>query len=274
MSYLSRESSPLSEQLWEKIDNTVVKTARKALTGRKFLPIFGPLGIGTESVPIDDSDALEEVMDEGFITTKGRKYVEIPTIYDDFTLYAKDLENSKKFGYPVDLTKAAYSAENCARKEDKLIFFGNAKYGYEGLLTASGTNKIIKKDWSVGENAFSDITSAIALFTQKGIYGSYSLILSPDLYMQLQRIQQGTGLLEIERISKLFDGNVFFSTVLGTGKAVLVCSDPRYMDLVIGQDLATAYLEQVDLNHRFRVTESLLLRIKRKQAVTIFEESK
>lgn len=272
MDYLSREGSPLSEQLWEEIDQTVIQTARNVLVGRKFLHIFGPLGIGADHIPIDDIEALEEVFDDGMMTTKGRKHVEIPMIYDDFTLYARHLESSKKYGYPIDLSKAAYSAESCARKEDKFIFYGNTKYGYEGLLTASGTNKITKKDWSLGENAFSDIASAIEIFNQKGIYGTYTLIMSPDLYLQLQRIQPGTGLLEIDRISKLLNGNVFFSNVLDTETALIVCSDPRYMDLVIGQDLATAYLEQVDLNHNFRILETILLRIKRKQAITIFEK--
>jgi uncharacterized linocin/CFP29 family protein len=41
------------------------------------------------------------------------------------------------------------------------------------------------------------------------------------------------------------------------------------MDLTIGQDIATAYLEQKNLNHCFRVLETVLLRIKRKQAVVI-----
>lgn len=271
MSYLSREGAPISESLWEQIDNTIIDTARKTLVGRRFLHIFGPLGIGADSIKIDDTEALDEVYDDGFITTKGRKYVEIPMIYEDFTLLSRDLENSKKLGYPINLSKVAYAAESCARKEDRLIFLGNAKYGYEGLLTASGANKMKKSDWSTGENAFSDLVSALQLFTNLGIYGTYSLILSPDLYTQLQRIQPGTGILEIDRIRKLLNGNVFFSPILGTNKAALVCSDPRYMDLVIGQDLATAYLEQKDLNHCFRTLESILLRIKRKQAVTLFE---
>ncbi|ROR28467.1 putative linocin/CFP29 family protein [Mobilisporobacter senegalensis] len=271
MSYLSRESSPLGEALWNQIDETVINTARKALVGRRFLKIFGPLGIGTQSIHIDDYENLDENYDNGFITTKGRKYVEIPTIYDDFTLFSKDLENCKQFGYPIDLSRAAYSAEECSRKEDRLIFFGNQSYGYEGLLTASGINKIERKDWATGENAFSDIVSALELFTQKGIYGSYALIMSPDLYTQLQRIQQGTGLLEIERIRNLVGGNLYNTSVLGTGKAALICPEQRNMDLVIGQDLATGYLEQKDFNHSFRVLETVLLRIKRKQAITVFE---
>ncbi len=271
MSYLSRENSNLPEELWDQIDSAVVNTARNVLVSRRFLHIFGPLGVGTESIQIDDTEALDEVAEDGFITTKGRQYVEIPTIYDDFTLLAKDLENSRKLGYPIDLSKAAFSAEACSRKEDRLIFFGNPAYGYEGLLTASGINKMKRSDWTAGENAFSDIASALELFSVKGVYGTYALLLSPDLYLQLQRIQPGTGLLEIDRINKLLNGNVFSSSVLGTGKAALISPESRNMDIVVGQDLSTAYLEQKDLNHSFRVLESVLLRLKRKQAVTIFE---
>jgi uncharacterized linocin/CFP29 family protein len=271
MRYLSRDAASLPEGLWSKIDSAVVKTARNFLTGRRFLHVFGPLGLGVGEIAIDDADGLEEVDQGGIITTAGRKYAEIPTIYDDFTLLAKDLERAEKAGYPADLSKAMASAEACALKEEKLIYFGNAALGYEGLLTAPGVNKVEKKDWSTGENAFADISAAIALLAEKGLYGPYALVMSPDLYMQLQRLQPGTGLLEIERVSKLVGGRVYKAPALGKGKAALVCSDPRNMDLVIGQDMATAYLEQKELNHSFRVLETVLLRIKRKQAVIVFE---
>jgi uncharacterized linocin/CFP29 family protein len=271
MNYLSREGSPVSAQLWDQIDSAVVETARSVLSGRRFLHIFGPLGAGVESIHIDDAAEVDEVYKEGLITTKGRKYVEIPTIYDDFTLLAKDIEASEKSGHPIDLFKATASAEACALKEDRLIFFGDKDSGYEGLMTAPGTNKLKKKDWAAGENAFSDIASAIELLAENAIYGTYALSVSPDLYMQTQRLQEGTGLLEIDRVSKLLNGHVFKTPVLGKGKAVLVCSEPKNMDLTIGQDIATAYLEQKNLNHSFRVLETALLRIKRKQAIVVFE---
>ncbi len=271
MSYLSRESASVSEALWEQIDSAVIKTARSTLTCRKFLHLFGPLGIGTESVSLDNLDELEEIYEDGFITTKGRKYVDLPVIYEDFSIFAKDIERSRQNGFPLDLSKAAAAAEACVKKEDRFIFFGNTNYGYDGLLTAPGTNRLKRSDWSAGENAFTDIAAALELFSTKGIYGTYVLVVSPDIYTQLQRIQPGTGLLEIDRIKKMLNDRIFFSTALGTGKAVLLCTESRYMDLVIGQDLATAYLEQRDLNHHFRILESLVLRIKRKQAITIFE---
>lgn len=271
MDFLSREGSPLPETLWEKIDSAVVKAATRVLTGRRFIQIFGPVGIGVEHISVDDADQLEQIAQDGLITTQGRKVMEIPVIYDDFILFARDLEAAQKTGFPVDLTKAATSAEACAFKEDKLIFFGDSKRGYDGLFTAPGINRIERKDWSAGENAFTDIASAIRLLAEKGIYGPYSLTLSPDLYMQLQRIQPGTGLLEIDRISKLLDGHIYKTPVLGTGKAILAASDERNMDLVVGQDMAAAYLEQTELNHKLRVLESVVLRIKRSQAIVAFE---
>ncbi len=271
MSYLSREAAPLPEGLWEQIDAAVVKAARRVLVGRRFLHVFGPLGIGVEAVAVDDADAVQEVETDGLITTSGRKFMEIPAIFEDFTLLARDLESAEKSGLPIDFSKASKAAEACALKEDKLIFFGSKALGYDGLLTAPGAEKIAKKDWSTGENAFADIAAGISSLAQKGFYGTYTLVMSPDLYMQLQRLQPGTGLLEIDRVAKMLNGHVYPARALGQGKAVLAASDEENMDLVIGQDMATAYLEQKELNHSFRVLETILPRLKRKQAIVVFE---
>lgn len=271
MSYLSRDAASLSEELWTQIDDAVIKTARRGLVGRRFLNIFGPLGIGARTVAVDDADAVEETEKDGIIITEGRKFAEIPVIYEDFTLNARDMESAKASGHPADLSKAVRAAESCALKEDKLIFWGSKEAGYEGLLTASGTQKIAKKDWSAGENAFTDIAAGITALAQKGFYGTYSLTVSLDLYMQLQRIQPGTGLLEADRISKLVNGHIYTARALGTGKAVLLASDAENMDLAVGQDMAAAYLEQKDLNHSFRILETVLPRFKRKQAIVVFE---
>ncbi len=271
MSYLSRDNSGLPSELWKEIDATVKQAAAKSLTGRRFLHIYGPLGAGAQSIAVDSSGDTEEVFEDGLITTKGRRFVEIPALYEDFTLSARDLENSRKYGTPVDLTRVKYAAEAGARREDRFLYFGNERLGYDGLLTAAGTQKITRSDWTSGENAFSDIASAAGLFAAKGIFGSYTLAISPDLYYQLQRIQPGTGVLEIDRISKLLGGNILNAPALGAGKAVLVCAEPENMDLVIGQDLAAAYLEQKDLNHSFRLLETVLLRVKRREAIAVFE---
>ncbi|MCI1944931.1 family 1 encapsulin nanocompartment shell protein [Clostridium luticellarii] len=274
MDYLSRESAPFSADLWKKVDDAVVNTASRVLIGRRFLNIFGPLGSGIQSINLDNFDetkSIEEETIDGISRIKNREYKEIPLIYSDFTLPWRDIESSEKLGYPVDLSAATFAAEACAQKEDKLIFLGSESAGYEGIFNAKGTNKIKKNDWKSGENPFTDIASAVEILTEQGIYGKLALIVSPDLYLQMQRIQPGTGVLESDRISKLLHGNIFTSPILGKNKAALLCTEPNYIDIVIGQDIVTAYLELRDLNHVLRILETVLLRIKNRKAIVVFE---
>ena len=52
MDILARDQAPLTESEWEALDETVVSTARKYLVGRRFIPIFGPVGTGMPAVPV------------------------------------------------------------------------------------------------------------------------------------------------------------------------------------------------------------------------------
>jgi len=270
MDYLSREGSPISADLWEKIDDAVVSAARKILTGRRFISIYGPLGAGIQSINVDNISELDEV--EGSISViKGRTYQHIPLINQDFLLLWRDLEFSGQMGLPVDLSPASRAASLCALKEDELIFLGNDELGYKGLLTEDGIVKLPVSDWSEGENPFKDISAGLARFIENGIVGKKVLVVSPNLFVQLQRIQPGTGMTEYDRISKLLEGNIFTTPVLKSNKAVLVCPEPQNMDLAVGQDMITSYLETKNLNHCFRIIETILLRIKNKEAVIVFE---
>ena len=64
MDYLARESADLSVELWNRIDDTVIGTARKQLSCRRFLKVFGPLGPGATTVAVDGV-GKEEVLEDG-----------------------------------------------------------------------------------------------------------------------------------------------------------------------------------------------------------------
>lgn len=280
MEYLLRSDAPFSEEEWNNIDEAVVKTARQNLVGRKFLHIYGPLGSGAQSINIDSfKDGLAGEIeffgdDEASpVKTMSRRFVEIPMIYKDFTISWRDMEYSRQFGLPLDLSNAYAAAAVCARKEDELIFFGNESIGIGGLVNSPGSEIMYKNNWVEGENPFIDISRAIESLINKGFSENFSLILSTDLFTQLQRIQPGTGVMEIDRIEKLLNGNIYRTPVLEKNSAVLVCSDPQNMDIVIGQDLITAYLGSSNLNHPLRIFETLLPRIKRSDAIVVFKQA-
>ena len=278
MEYLMREDAPFSQEQWDNIDETVIRVARQVLVGRKFLNIYGPLGSGAQSINIDDMEAdsngdLDFFGDEdtGTVKSRGRRFVEIPIVYKDLVISWRDVENSRQFGLPLDISPVAGAAALCAKKEDDLIFNGNSELGYGGLLNVNGAARITKSDWSMGENPFTDVSKGIEILVNKGFVTDYALIMSTDLYIQLQRLQPNAGVLEIDRVKELVNGRVFQTPVLGSNKAVLVCSQPQNMDLVIGQDMITAYMGEEKMNYSLRVFETILPRIKRKEAIVIFE---
>jgi uncharacterized linocin/CFP29 family protein len=278
MDHLFRDDAPFGEELWERVDGVVVNVATQQLIGRRFISVFGPLGAGVDSIHVD---ALEVDMDtkvdfngeeeDAPIKINNRKYVAIPMLYKDLSIAWRDVERSKQSGLPIELSPVAIAATACCQKEDNIIFNGNPAYEYPGLTNVDGRQTLSKGDWSEGENAFKDVAEGIEKLVRKGFYGSYVLVVSPDLYVQLQRLQQGTGILELDRVKELVGGKVYKTPVLGENKAVLLAKGAENMDLVIGQDLVTAYLGPEQMNHKLRVFETLLLRIKRPEAIVTME---
>jgi uncharacterized linocin/CFP29 family protein len=96
-------------------------------------------------------------------------------------------------------------------------------------------------------------------------------MVSPQLYADLNRVFDNTGVLEIEQIEKLARRGVYATGILSEPTALLVDSGAQNMDVAVGLDLSTAYVESSNLNHRFRVLESVVLRIRRPGAICVFE---
>lgn len=264
MYLLGREQSPLKAEHWREIDKIAIDTAKKVLVGRRFLPLFGPLGTDIQTVFVDVSESAES-------KKWTRRYYPLKQIYEDFVISWSDLEYILSGKGPYDFSQVSRAVLEFARKEDQFIFWGCEELGLEGILTATGTNRVKKGNWGEGETAFSDIVKGIELLLKKGYVGKLVIVLSPSLYVQLSRINQLAGVLELERISRLVDGNIFKTPLIGEDRAVLICAEASCIDLAIGQDLTVAYLGNDKLDHEFRVMETAVLRIKNKDSIVIFE---
>lgn len=270
MDYLAKDDAPFDEELWGRINTTVIDAAKSTMTARRFLPLYGPLGPGVTAAAIDSPDR-QEVMQDGFAAFEGRSYTQVPQLYEDFWLYWRDLAYAERDNVPVDLSAASNAGVKVAFREDTMVFYGVKELGIDGLLTAKGIHTQKRSDWAAGENAFSDVAAAISALLAAQKIGRHTLIISQDLFVQLQRIQPNTGTLESERVSKLVDGRLFHSPALQPKTALLVSAQPQYMDLVVGQDIGVAYTEAVDMNHHLRVMETALPRVKDPAAVVVLK---
>jgi uncharacterized linocin/CFP29 family protein len=270
--YLQRDQAPLGVDQWAALDQAVVRTAQSMLVGRRFISLVGPFGPGVESLPSDTMGGASA----GQVDLLGNQEAEairsepLPLLYKDFWIHWRDLESSRQLGVPLDVGKAAAAAAATAQAEDRLVFDGEPGLGLTGLRTAEGRQTLPMSDWDTGGQAFADVVEGVRALTQAGFTGPYALAVSPRLYAALNRIFDASGVLELEQVEKLARRGVYPTAVLPEPTALLVDSGAQNMDLAVGLDLSTAYIESSNLNHRFRVLESLVLRIRRPGAICMF----
>jgi len=276
--YLQRAQAPLSPDEWAAVDSTVVRTAQSVLVGRRFINLVGPFGPGVEALPNDiltgsgggQVDLLGENEGEA-LTIANRWFLPLPLLYKDFWVHWRDLESSRKLGVPLDVGKAAAAASATAQAEDRLVFDGEPALGLPGLRNVEGRQTLPMSDWGSMGKAFADVVEGVRVLTQAGFTGPYALAVSPRLYADLNRIFGATGVLELEQVEKLARRGVYPTAVLPEPAALLIDSGAQNLDMAVGLDLSTAYVESNNLNHRFRVVESLVLRVRRPGAICTFE---
>lgn len=276
--YLHRDDAPLSQAEWDRLDQTVVNTAKQHLVGRRFIPVFGPFGVGMQTIHHDSFSGTNPTCitmtgdcDEEPLGTQHRDYKRLPILHKDFQVHWRDIESSHQFGVPFDSSLAAAAAFFVANAEDALIFNGSHEHGIEGLLNCEKRNTIIKKDWNEPGSIFQDVVAAAEKLGQGGFYGPYALVVSPSVYALSNRVYENTGVLELDQVKRIVDAGVFRSSILKGNQAVVVSTGAQNMDIAISQDLITAYLDLDKMNHHFRVMEILTLRIKRPQSILTFE---
>jgi uncharacterized linocin/CFP29 family protein len=264
--YLMRDDAPFSEKEWAKLDELVVDVARKLLVGRRFIHLTGPLGVGVQTVPVPTVSG-GEAGEREVIQVTGHRFLSLPLIHQDFRLAWRDIEASRRMGWPLELGPAAAASAACARAEDELIFLGHAEHGYEGLLNATDRHTVPLGDWDESGQGFADIVAATEALVADGFYEPFAVVLSPALYAKTQRIAKGIGRLESKLIKDVAEGGLFRSPVLAEDQGLVVALGAHNFDLVVAQDLITAYLGPENMDHTFRLMEILALRIKRPGAI-------
>jgi uncharacterized linocin/CFP29 family protein len=276
-----RDNAPLNVEEWARLDEIVVDTARRSLVARHFIHLTGPLGIGTRCIPdmitnskhffqSQNKDVVGHEVDGARIIA-AQNILALPLISRDFHLSWDEIKTMREIGQLMDFAQVVEASAACASLEDKLIFLGIPQQGYEGLLNVQGRNIIPLRDWDKPHEPFNNIVAAIEKLMLAGFHKPFAVIVNPKLYIMTQRIAKGTSRLESELIQIIAEGGLFHCPIVPIEQAVVVSQGEHNFDLVVAQDLITAYLGSENMNHHFRVMESILLRIKNPGAICVLE---
>ncbi|NPV08864.1 MAG: bacteriocin family protein [Anaerolineae bacterium] len=277
MELLLRQDAPLSDQEWEQIDSAVMQAARANLVGRRFISLYGPLGLGVQAVWVDKVKGVspgtmgtygEEETDE--VVPTERRLLALEMLYKDFRLTWRDIATARDLHAPLDVSAGAAAGAMLARAEDRLVFYGTDDN--PGIMRVPGHVTVaIEAGWEEPGSGLAAVAQARSLLVANAAMGPYALVLAPDLYTKLLRILGHGGRLELELIKSVAEAGVFQSPILDAGTGALVSSGPDVLDLAIGGDIQVAYKGPEELNHPFRVLETLALRIRRPEGICVLE---
>ncbi|MBC7234351.1 MAG: encapsulin [Chloroflexi bacterium] len=253
-----RDAAPFGEDVWHEIDEMAITVMKKILVGRQFLDLVGPLGWGVEQAPVFGFET------EGAAVAKGAEYIKLQELGEEFLLRAKHLAMAQDTPFKLDLGAVAIAATNLARQEDEMILQElMAKAKIQGALG----------DWNEPNGPFSAVAQGIATLQDHGVSGPYAMVLGPMMYARLASLMHGKGFgrRELDMVQSLLGEGLYVTTRMPDGKALLISPQSWNMDLVVGQDAVVAYLGNEGIDHRFRLFETLALRVKRPEAICVLQ---
>ncbi|WP_404366580.1 family 1 encapsulin nanocompartment shell protein [Marinobacter sp.] len=268
MTYLNREQASFSSDIWDRIDSAAVGAASDILTGRRFLDVEGPYGVGLTSIEVGEEGYCRQPKPDEAGAVLSRA-IAIPMLRKNFGLSVRRIDGFESMGQPLDLRAVEDAAEAVARREEEFIYYGQPDFGLEGLLTAKGRNQVECADWSKIEQALEDVLNSVNQLDDNGFHGPYALALSTKWYNLLFRRYEGTDMLQLEHLKRLCELGVFKADIEG---AVLV--DARVGRIIVGQDLMTGYSTNDGIHHQMFASESLVLMVEEPGAICTLNRKK
>lgn len=265
MDYLNRAAAGFGDDIWERIDHAAVTAARDQLTGRRFLPVDGPYGLGLTAIEAGEDGYCREPApgEAGAVTSRA---IAVPMLRRNFQLSIRRIEGFRQLGQPLHLTAVNHAAEAVARREEEFIYYGQQDFHLPGLLTVDGKSVHRTGDWSKTQQALDDVLAAVSALDGNGFHGPYALALAAPLYNALFHRYEGTEMMQLEHLRGLCELGVYKASISG---GVLV--DARVGRLVIGQDLMAGYARQDGIHHELYLSESIVLLIEQAAAVCLLE---
>jgi len=261
MDDLNRHMAPFGDEIWKRIDEAAVHAARDLLTGRRFLEVDGPFGVGLTSVEVGNDYFCRQPGPEEAGAVMGRA-ISVPMLRKELRLSIRRVAAYREMGQPLNRNPVEDAAEAVARREEEFVYDGQPDFRLQGLLTAEGRAHHAGGDWGNIDQALDDVLAAVNALDAQNFRGPYALALAPALYNGLFRRYAGTDMLQLEHLRRLCQRGVYKAAIEG---GVLV--DPRVGKLIIGQDLRAGYIGQDGVHYQLYVTESVVLRLDEPRAV-------
>lgn len=264
MDLLRRELAPISPQGWSEIDTMAKETLVANVSGRKFIDVDGPHGIGHSCVTLGRL-SVPKTQKSGKVGYGIHQVLPLVEARVNFSLQTWELDNIERGAKDIQLDSLVEACREIAMFEEKAIFTGFDPGAITGLQkTVKGRELPLSLDMDAIVDAVSEGQTKML---KDGVEGPANLVVSTPIWKFLARSTPGGTLRSI--IETQIEGTVILSEFVED--ALLVAGRGGDLELTVGQDFAVGYHSHTSSEINLFVTESFTFRVVAPEAVIGFK---
>lgn len=234
---LHRELAPVSSAAWAEIEEEAVRTFKRNIAGRRIVDMPEARGSRFSSLTTGHLNSTGDVL-EG-VRTSSREVIPVLELKVPFSVTRAAVDDVLRGSVDSDWQPVKDAATAIATAEDTVVFHGYDALGMTGIVDASSNESIgVPEDVRELPEA---VAKALTRLRLVGVEGPYTLVLSADLYTQVnETTDHGYPVLEhIQRLLSKDGGKIIWAPAL-TG-AVLLSERGGDFELSLGTDLSIGY---------------------------------
>lgn len=261
MDMFKRELAPLSAQAWAEIEARAKQVLLSRLTARKVVDVDGPKGIDFTVI----SEGRLALVDDGEVKAGTYTAKPLTEARIRFSLNKWELDNLARGAKDIDFDNLDAALEKLALFEENAVYNGYAKGGIKGLKESSAHKALTFG--TENNDILNSIAEGMLLLKKCFIHGPYTLVVSRQTWLLLNRDSYGKSLLD--RVEKMLGSKVVLANSLEG--ALLVPYNNENLELTIGQDFALGYETHDTKEVTLFATESFTFRVLEPKAIVVFK---
>src|SRR6056297_1509815 len=250
---LKRNLAPVSDEMWEEIDNRAKEVISNYLSARKVVNVSGPHGMDKNVVTegrLESLDCKDDEVSVGIYKVKPLLESRI-----EFDLDRWEMDNLERGAKDLDLGNLEEAAKKIALFEEEAIYKGFKHGMIEGLSNYSDQEKMTFGE--DGDEILKSISKAVIKLNKAFTKKPYALVVGEEAFERLNQNSKGYPLMK--RVEDLTGMEVIYSHVVDG--AFLVPFNHEDLEMTIGRDFSIGYQDNDNKKVRFFITESFTFRV-------------
>ena len=250
---LYRNLAPISNEVWEEIDERASDVLKSYLSARRVVNVNGPKGFA-HNVITDGRLANTEELENG-ISYGNYKVIPLVESRVEFDMDRWELDNLQRGAKDIDYEPLENAMRDIALFEEEAIYNGLDNAIIDGI-----ENSIELEAINFGKDAkgiMEAITKGLVELRKNFAQKPFSLVVNEEAYKRI--LSSETAYPLDVRIKELIGGDIIFSHVVDG--AFLLPLNHEDLELTIGRDFSIGYQDHDAEKVRFFATESFTFRV-------------